>query len=404
MLLRLGLTAKKTTPPSRLLYTRQAAQSPPSKKNKQEWVVARSLCHYRLFDLSNLPLARREDALKLKIRQWSPFSDYQSYIVWHQHTAQVWVWDKNLQQTAMTAQNLKASKILPETLLRPPLSKTGVQLIQCLEGFEGQYWREGILWGSRWWPQLPTLSSWAMFQRSYGLAVDNEVPQPITSTLLNKPWGRTRSTFSRINLQQHEYLWVFLGGAILLTAISWQIIKITKWQQALTTVQQKIDALNQEATPILTAKTNAVDNKQAAEKLYQLDLYPSQLALLAKVAKKLPERARLLEWDYQWGQLRITVEETKPDPRKYVQMFELLDWFKEVRTEMGRKADQLTVEMQLVPRSEWAKPVKEPTTQQAENKVKLPPGQQSITTKIDIEEGEEFDWSKVPVPDFSQFQ
>ena len=52
----------------------------------------------------------------------------------------------------------------PETLARVGL-KDGVRLVRCLEGFEGEAWRDGDLVASRWWPATPSAQEWNFFLR-----------------------------------------------------------------------------------------------------------------------------------------------------------------------------------------------------------------------------------------------
>ncbi|MEZ5671024.1 MAG: hypothetical protein R3E08_01030 [Thiotrichaceae bacterium] len=41
------------------------------------------------FDFTDIPSARWDEALTHKIRQWSPFNEYTSYVVWKNTQAQV---------------------------------------------------------------------------------------------------------------------------------------------------------------------------------------------------------------------------------------------------------------------------------------------------------------------------
>lgn len=108
--------------------------------------------------------------------------------------AGVWGWDEA--QQLGSGEDLSALRVFPETLLREPpagdetsnQNKSIVRLVKCLEGFEGQIWRNetnaqtstnsgdrpdtdtkadgATLIASRWWPTIPGISDWRLFLRS----------------------------------------------------------------------------------------------------------------------------------------------------------------------------------------------------------------------------------------------
>ncbi|MEM7020556.1 MAG: hypothetical protein AAF512_24840, partial [Pseudomonadota bacterium] len=151
--------------PRRYLHNSAGVIQPTQGKGLREWVVSREFCYYRLFDLRNVDTGRQESALAVKIRQWSPFVDYGSYAVWHNGYAQVWVWDKAEQEAALSDQSIKQAFFMPETVLQQK-TENGARLVECLEGIEGQVWREGALVGSRWWPTPPPVKTWQRFLRT----------------------------------------------------------------------------------------------------------------------------------------------------------------------------------------------------------------------------------------------
>ncbi len=177
---------------------------------RKEWVVARSLCHYKYFALSELPENRWEEALAVKIRQWSPFINYAEYIVWQGDAVLVWVWDAELQQQSMAQVELKTARSFPETVLRPAAHNEGAYLLACLEGVEGQIWQAGKLIASRWWVNTPSLREWSQFLRAHSLTAVSEVPTPEVTELLIQPWGKARRSFGGFKAQQ-ERDWVFIG-------------------------------------------------------------------------------------------------------------------------------------------------------------------------------------------------
>jgi hypothetical protein len=282
-----------------------------------------------------------------QIRQWSPFSEYVSYVVWKNAQAQVWVWERKQQLQAFEQVEIKSALSLPESVLRARLEQDGIRLVRCLTGVEGQVWQQGILSASRWWLQMPNLLEWNNFLRTHGFEVVNTVPEALVMSLLDKPWGKPRGRFSGTQLRQ-ERLWVLLGAAVFILLFSWQLITIWKWQQGLSEVQTQIDALSTETTPILDARTQTLADKITVERLMGLNRYPSQLELMAQVAEKLPRNgAKLVEWFYQAGELRFTVESAAIDPRFYVEAFQSVPIFQEVKSETNNNPNQIVMSMKL---------------------------------------------------------
>ncbi len=343
--------SKRPVSSQRYLQRRDDLVTPKGKRGRRgEWVISRALCHYRLFSLSDIPNARRDSVLQMKIQQWSPFADYGCYYVWQDDQVHVWIWDKQLQQNLLTEVGLKTVQTLPETVLLPRLAEDGVQLLQCLEGFEGQVWKKGVLVASHWWRQMPQPKQWLNFQRRHSLSATDTLPTPIEDVLLDRPWGKTKASFSRFNVF-NESIWVTLGAVVFAVLLTWQTVSILKWQQAQTTVLTQIDELNERIAPILASRTQTLADKQQLDQLLAFNPYPTQLELITKVAEQLPlKEAKLVEWFFQNGELRFTVEAKKIDPTFYVKLFQNIPLFKEVnaKTKTGRnKAKQIMLNVQL---------------------------------------------------------
>ena len=314
---------------------------------RKEWIVSRSLCHYRYFALSELPENRWEEALAVKIRQWSPFAHYAEYIVWQADAIFVWVWDAELQQQSMAQVELKTARSFPETILRPVATHDGAYLRACLEGVEGQIWQAGKLIASRWWLNPPNLRDWSQFLRANGLTAVTEVPTPEVTALLTQPWGKARRSFGGFKAQQ-ERDWVFIGLLIFVIIAAWQAVDIIKAKSALQQLQTHLDELNEQATPVLTARTTAMNRKQAAERLLTLNAQMSQIELMALVLDKLPQQgAKVVEWAYQSGELKVTIEANSIDPRYYVENFQSQPLFLDVKSESGRSNNQIVMSMHI---------------------------------------------------------
>jgi hypothetical protein len=342
--------SKRPLSSQRYLQQREELITPKGKKGRREWVISRSLCHYRLFSLSDIPNARRENVLQMKLQQWSPFAESGCHYVWQDDQVHVWIWDKQQQQNLQKEVGLKTVQTLPETVLLPCLAQDGIQLLQCFEGFEGQIWKKGLLVGSRWWNQMPEPKQWVNFQRRHGLAATDNVPPPIEEALLDRPWGKTKRSFTRFNVF-HERIWVSLGAVIFTALLTWQTVSLLKLQQAQGQVQTQINELNEDIAPILASRTQTLADKQQLDLLLGFNPHPTQLELITKVAEQLPlKEAKLVEWFFQNNELRFTVEAKKIDPTFYVKLYQKIPLFKEVNatTKTGRyKAKQIMINVQL---------------------------------------------------------
>lgn len=308
-----------------------------------EWVMSRGLCYYKLFSLADIPANRQAKALQLKITQWSPFKEYASYQVWRDGQVQVWLWDK--QQEKYLETGLKKVTVIPEDVLHPCPTDDTVRLVNCLDGIEGQIWQAGLLQGSRWWTTVPTQKEWISFQRVHGLAVNSELPTVVQDKLLPKPWGRTKAKFNTGILQEPTL--IMFGMVIFSVVLTWQIANVAKAKYAIQQLQVQVDQLSDSISPILTARNQAIADKQLAERLLMLNAYPAQLELMTIINDKLSsnQNIRLIKWLYKMDRLEFVVETKQLDPTFYVKMFQPL--FKEVKAKIGLKPNYMEISMRV---------------------------------------------------------
>ncbi len=71
----------------------------------------------------------------------------------------------------------------------PEIASDGLRLAACLNGFEGQCWRNGRIVGSRWWREAPSDSDWRIFAEALGV-VSEHAPAVVTPGALARPWRR----------------------------------------------------------------------------------------------------------------------------------------------------------------------------------------------------------------------
>ena len=108
---------------------------------------------------------------------------------------------------------------------------------------------------------------------------------------------------------------------------------------------------SQAVEPLLEARTRALNNQSAIGVLHELDRFPSQLALMARVTEVLPsDRTRFTAWVYDRGQLELGIAADRPlDVVKLVRALEGLDHFKSVAAERTGTDNSLRLHVTLDP-------------------------------------------------------
>lgn len=299
-------------PVRRYIQTLEKVQAPASRWGGLQWVLSRALYRFHVIDLSQVPARSRAQALQLGLIQWTPFARSAYYIAWQGEQAMVWAWDAERVAAAMAAQGLNAQRVLvlPETVLRRPLARDGLLLQQCIDGCEGQLWRQGLLAHSRWWPQAPSAEEWLMFQRDAALPPAQQqtvVPTPLASGLAEVPWLDNAGAPGSTALGT-ERLLLALTSLLLFAATCWYGATWYKLHNQVEVLALQKAQLQAQATPIAQARGQALDDLAKVQSLRALAPYPEQLQLMAKVAQSLPaDKSFLKEWDFQWGQLKFTL-------------------------------------------------------------------------------------------------
>jgi len=169
--------------------------------------------------------------------------------------AGLWLWDNDYR--APLRHQLYQPSLLPESLAYEPMD-TGVRLVQCIEGVEGQVWQDGILQASRWWAACPDGGEWRLFLRSARIAQtpQNAVPAPI-----EVPWRRFALPidFDPDNLRQvfNPGRLAALVGVIALMGSAYQGMRIIGFSS-------KTALDNSTYTVFLKDNQNAMVERQAA--------------------------------------------------------------------------------------------------------------------------------------------
>ena len=344
--------------PRRFLRRLKETSSPANWLGPVQWILSRPLYRFRRFELKHVPKPQRRQALWLQIRQWSPYVRFGHYVVWDDEQALVWAWDADRLDADFAAQRLKpqAVRVIPEALLHTPLN-SGLRLIACLDGVEGELWQADRPVHSRWWPAPPNESEWLNFQRDAGIASspDNEVPVVQVSPLLQQPWAKAVNVgVGRSQSFPHEKLLVGSTVLALVAFTTLEAIQLIKTRQSIAQLNQKLAELDLNARPVLDARRQSLESVTRIRELETTNRFPPQLGMMSEVSKQLTDDgAYLREWDFQNGKLKLGIVSTaKLSTSSLVKRLQDVGWFANVQAAPSPDSTALALTMETVPRRE----------------------------------------------------
>jgi hypothetical protein len=329
---------------------RDHTERPANWRGRRYWVVSRSLCGFRLFRLPNVGRKELRNAAALKAREWAPFAETGYHLDLNGDAARIWVWDAAKVRDAMLAQGVRPGRItvLPETALQAR-GEDGLRLIECIEGVEGQFWAEGELKASRWWPGRPLPEQWLEFVRSTGVAVHSLPPVPDPEPLIwrSRPWTNSGTG---LELERHGREAALAGAALVIAGYAYLGGSLLRDAHALAEVDDRLREAQQRAAPIIADREQALASLDYLAGFAKLDPYPPQLSILARVAENLPSNgARLVAWSYQTGDLQFTVfsPASSVDILFYVKTYSSVPGFTDVTAERAENPRSLRVKTHL---------------------------------------------------------
>ncbi len=276
-------------------------------------LVARSLCRQRSFDLAALPPRERRAALRNLLLAWSPFPQAQWAFVLHKDQACAWAWD----EAALALHRAepafpRSAQVLPETLLQEP-GQDGLRVIQGLDGFEMQCWREGQLHCARWTAQQPTALEWTDFLRVQGL-VDQAMPAVQPARWLTRPWADVQGIEQLTGAWSRSEQWV--TGLALVALVGFTgaqgRVALEAWD-AREAAEQELASQQNAATPIAQARKKALVQSDAVQQLTQQLSVAQPLEVLLHLNRQLPAQGvTLKDFELIGNKLRLGLE-LKPD-------------------------------------------------------------------------------------------
>lgn len=316
---------KQTFSISRYIQLKDEVQLPEKQTIRGQWVIGRSQCLYKAFNLSRTPKKHRAQALNLLIQRWSPFSSTASYTAWDQTLAMVWIWDNTNAQEKIAELGITVVEQIPESILYPKNQSSATCIVSIDGGFICQIWEKELLLAEKWLATPPNTDTWLQIIRGITLPSNSNISpdelherlrtssiHPEEIPLSARPWGNRNKVIPLLQTLKWEP-W-FFGASLTIVAagILWNATAVAITLIAISNVETRIEIASKKLNPVLEARETAISiNKNIKELLKAVD-FPQQRALLANISKTMQDQnAELKEWAYSLDKLEIIVEGDK---------------------------------------------------------------------------------------------
>jgi hypothetical protein len=337
--------------PSFFLQYRDRVERPATWLSRHYWIISRGLCGFRRFRLPNSGRTELKSFAALKAREWAPYEEVGFHLHLTRGAVGIWAWDATRIRDAMLELGLRPGRlaVVPEGAVRAPPSD-GVHLIACLDGVEGQFWSEGELQASRWWVETPSREQWLDFQRASGAALRSSDGPPPAEQLAwrRRPWTNAGTSLG-FGIERRGREAAVLAAGLVLAAYGYVGGSFVHTTAALSEIKDRLRSAERRSDPIIAERSRALANLEYLSDFGKLNPYPSQFALLARVAEKLPPNgARLTAWSYQDGDLQFTVlSPVAPDILFYVKAFSSVEGFTNVTADRADTDRSLRIKLRL---------------------------------------------------------
>ncbi|MDP1725125.1 MAG: hypothetical protein Q8L85_10550 [Alphaproteobacteria bacterium] len=331
-------------------------EEPKSTRGQKIWVLARSVCIHRHFPLpQNVKGKKRFNLISLQMHTASPFTNTASFSHWTKTGVSIWFWNQDEVNKKMAEYNLspKTTIVYPETALIDPL-QSGMRLIECLEGYEGQIWDQHQLITSRWWDHYPDDQEWLQFWRSAGqistLYAQDKPSSAKEAIIDTKSWAHTRPIaggFTTESLYSREAIAVL--ALILILPLSFYGGQILNDYLTLEEIEQNILALESQTKKIDIERKKAEANNDKIKKLLAFDAYPSPITLLAKIVEKIESPTlKIIEFKFNSATINMVLhDETPPDAVSFLALMEKIPYFEQPNAEPGFARNTIRVTLKV---------------------------------------------------------
>jgi hypothetical protein len=286
---------------------------------RRPWLaLSRALTRVARIALPKVAARRTLDAVRLQLLALSPWQETGFAVERSGDTAVVWYWDDAHLRRLLADAGVAADAVdpLPEAALRDVDDGGGLRLVECLEGFEGQFWKDGQLFASMWWPSLPDEEAWRTFAWDVG-ARAAAVPRPAASAWRARP----ASALQVFRAGQAPRQWdaaaaARIAAAALGACAIWLGVQHARVLWELRARSTQLEAVEERGSALREARVQAARDAEAAARLAALRPALSQAELMLELREAAgPQRQPALrEWEFRDGRLRVVFD---IDPQRF---------------------------------------------------------------------------------------
>jgi hypothetical protein len=276
----------------------------------KRWWLARGLCRVRVFALADVPARDRRAALRNLARAWAPFDACEYRIGVHGDQGLAWAWDLQQVEDLLRAAGADlTAEMMPEGLLRSPMTSDGLRLIACLEGLEAQVWLNGLPVVSRWWPQAPDVTEWSGFICNLPAAAQLPAVPPALNDVpwQSKPWLNCRGLDAAASGgSQIEWLVASATACSLVALTAGEVSEAWALQQFIDARKVEIEQIRSSAAPIFAQRDRALLAAAEGQALSQAMNSAQPIEVMRHLSEVLPSKGvTLREFELTGDLLRL---------------------------------------------------------------------------------------------------
>jgi hypothetical protein len=334
---------------------RAAAIEPERRGLLKPWLVlSRALLHFARMPLQGVPQPRRAAAIRLQLLQLSPWPNTGFAFRCLGNSATVWYWDEDALAARLAARGASAASVsvVPETEMRAARTADGALLIRCLDGVEGQVWRDGELQASMWWPQVPDATAWAAF------ALDAGIEPSQAPVVHSTPWAaRPHDGFavrrtSATTATDGTKIAVRVAAALLGGFAIWLAVAQIRLELAMSTAADARSRIDARLGPVLDLRRRADRDTAAAAQLLALRAPVTQAELLLALADVAGagKTLTLREWEFRDDRLRLVLgaDSERYDRAAALAALARVPWLRDISLAGNEAPDSLALQARVV--------------------------------------------------------
>lgn len=319
-------------------------------------IVGRDHCQYVCIKLSHIPKAKRENALRHQVELIANWVNTDYSVAWQDGVAQVWMWDRDELSLLVDESNglvkaiLQKPQLIAEVAYWEKPKSSGLYLFEAKNGFDLQFWCDGVLDASRWFFQLPSLMQVQRFERSIGLSPSVSLPEEtIKPSLRGEPWAGINTNVLN-NWVEHSNQIVRFGLFALLLIASFQISSIARWYWVNQEFLSAIKKVETSADKLLSARGEARRTAVEIHEIVSLFEMPDPLSSQLEIYQRLPAglNLKLLAWERNIDKVEMQIEGRISNTLSLVRAFDH-DGITDVRVEPLREPNQYLIRLRIEP-------------------------------------------------------